>query len=164
MKVTLTFLAPVSAAVVDVSLLSEPQAASAVVRLASMASQTAAFLVTEGPLFRRWAWRGRGCGEIGALAAALGAAAALVDHDDADQRDPEGDLLPERLEAEDDEAVGEHGGDRDPDDGAQHGADAAAEAGAADHDGEDGLQHVGLVAVEGGGLETRQAHEAGQPG
>src|SRR5688500_18093128 len=101
MKVTLTFLSPAAAGVEpDVSSLS-PQAASKVVRLASTASAAIGFLDMGGPFFRIGVGHARG--GLGSRAGGLTPAAALVDHDDGDERGAEGDLLPERLQPEDHE-------------------------------------------------------------
>ena len=55
-------------------------------------------------------------------------AATLVDVDGGDEHGADGDLLPERLHADDDEAVLQHGRDEQADDRAEDRADAAEEA------------------------------------
>src|SRR5918998_33657 len=88
----------------------------------------------------------------------------LVEVHGRDQHGSDGDLLPEGLDADDDEAVAEHGRDEDADDGAEDRPDTAEQAGAADHDRRDGVEVVGRVAADGGGAEARQTQEACQAG
>jgi drug/metabolite transporter (DMT)-like permease len=57
----------------------------------------------------------------------------LIEPDRGDQDHPHDDVLPEALDAADQEAVGQHHGDEDPDDAAADQPDSACEAGAADH-------------------------------
>ena len=97
-----------------------------------------------------------------------GRAAQLVDVDGDDQDRADGDLLPERLDADDDEAVLQHGRDEQPDDGAEDRSDAAEQRRAADDDGGDDVE-VGLRLTgdrRGAELGERQdpGHAGEQPG
>src|SRR3954452_12926030 len=92
----------------------------------------------------------------------LRAAAKLVEVDGADQHRPDGDLLPERLDADDDEPVLQHGRDEDAEDGPEHGPDAAEQARPADDDRRDRVEVVGVVAAERRRREARERHEPGQ--
>src|SRR3954471_1663522 len=94
----------------------------------------------------------------------LGAASKLVEIDGADEHGAHGNLLPERLHADDHEAVLQDRGDEDAEDRAEHRSDAAEQARAADHDGGDRLQVVGVVAADGRRREARDRQEAGEAG
>src|SRR5919107_427102 len=80
------------------------------------------------------------------LALVLRPPAQLIEVDRADENGADGDLLPERLDADDHEAVGQHGGDEHPEHGPEDGADPAEQAGAPDHHGGDRVEVVGVVA------------------
>src|SRR5687768_13218803 len=85
-----------------------------------------------------------------------------VDRDDEDRAHR--DLLPERLDADDDEAVLQDGRDEDADDRPDDRADAAEQARATDDDRGDRVEVVRRMAADRGRAEARQGHEAGQPG
>ena len=88
----------------------------------------------------------------------------LVDVHRGDQHGADGDLLPERLDADDDEAVLQDGRDEEADHGAEDRADATEQRGAADHDRRDDVQ-VGLrLARDRRGAELRQRQHTGETG
>src|SRR3954467_9711528 len=67
-------------------------------------------------------------------------AAGLVDEHGGDQDGADGDALPERLDADDDEPGLEHRGDEETDDGPEDRPLAAEDGGASDHDGGDDVE------------------------
>src|SRR4051794_35828475 len=80
-------------------------------------------------------------------------AAGLVDEHGGDQDGADGDALPERLDADDDESGLEHRGGEEGDEGPEHRALTAEDGGAADHDGGDdgeGRQGMGGDGGRGG--------------
>src|SRR5689334_14822500 len=95
---------------------------------------------------------------------ALARAPHLVEIHGDDQDGADSDLLPERLDTDDDEAVLEHGGDEDAEDGPEDRPDAAEETGAADDHGGDRVEVVGAVPSDRGGAEAGEVHEAGEAG
>src|SRR3954447_23657043 len=70
------------------------------------------------------------------------AAAELIDVDSGHEHDTDGDVLPERIDLDDHEAVEQHSGNQDADDRARHAATAPEQAGSADDDGGDGGERV----------------------
>ncbi len=90
-------------------------------------------------------------------------AAKLVEVDGADQHRADGDLLPERLDADDHEAVLQHRRDEHAEDGPEDRADAAEQARAADDDGGDRVQVVGVVAADRGGREAGEDMKPASP-
>jgi len=77
------------------------------------------------------------------LATAGRVTSPLIEVDGGDQNGADSNLLPEGLDADDNEPVLENGGNEEAYDGAEHRADTAKEAGSADHDCGDHVQ-VGL--------------------
>src|SRR5262249_29661236 len=73
------------------------------------------------------------------------AATKLIDVHGEDDRRPDDDLLPERLDGLDHEAVLENGGDERADGAPEHGPDAAEQARAADDDCADRAEVVRLM-------------------
>ena len=61
------------------------------------------------------------------MTAGCGGPAPLVDVDGGDEDRADGDLLPERLDADDHESVLQDCGDEKPDDGPEDGADSSLE-------------------------------------
>src|SRR5690606_39692156 len=91
-------------------------------------------------------------------------AAHLVEVDGADEEGADDDLLPVRLDAEDDEAVAQRGGDEEADDGAEHRADPAEEARATDDDAGDDVEVGEAVPGDRRRPEEGEVEDAGQPG
>src|SRR5579884_3721169 len=99
-------------------------------------------LVFMSSLLRAW-------GRDGSAALAR-SSTQLVEVDSTDEDDPDGDVLPIRVHADDDEAARERRRNEDADDGAGHRAAAAEQAASADHDSGDRGQAVGRVARDRG--------------
>src|SRR3954452_24079607 len=100
---------------------------------------------------------------------ASGASATLepeaVERDRADDHQALDDELPDVRDAEQHEAVGQHGDDQRADQRAPDRADAADEAGAAQDHGRDGVELVGLADLEAvGGEQARRDHHPAQAG
>src|SRR3954454_4448482 len=109
-------------------------------------------------------WDGPPPRGLGRSPLVLGPAAQLVEVDGGDEHRADGDVLPERIDPYDHEAVLQDGGDEDAEDRAEHRSDPAEQARPADDDGGDGLQVVGVVAADGRRREAGQRQEASQAG
>src|SRR5206468_1554719 len=84
----------------------------------------------------------------------------LVEVDGDDEDGPDGDLLPEGLDADDDEAVAEHCRDEDAEDGAEDRPDPAEQRGTSDDHAGDRVQVVGRMPPDRRRREARERHEA----
>ena len=108
------------------------------------------------------AWRGSGLRRF--RAAQRRGAAGLVDVDGGDEDGADGDALPERLDADDHEAGLQDGRDEQADDGAEDGAFAAEDGGAADDHGGDDVEVGQRLAGDGGGAELGQRQDGPEAG
>src|ERR1700733_847815 len=81
-----------------------------------------------------------------------------------DEHGTDDDLLPERLDADDDESVLQRGRDEQADNAAENGPVPAEQAGAADDDTGDHGQVRGALPADRGRLEERQVEPAGESG
>ncbi len=87
----------------------------------------------------------------------------LVDRHGQDDHRAGDHLLPERRDADDDQAVGQEADHEGADDGAAYGAPTAGQGGAADHHRGDGVQLVELTQVGGGGGDVGDLQDADHP-